>query len=52
MKKMLRDARVTFPFSPRLTQVGVVLTITQNDPSFLFPVAKYFDGKMKMHACL
>ena len=46
MLKMLRDARITFPFAPRLTQVGVALTISQNDPSFIFPVAKYFDDKM------
>ena len=49
---MLQDARITFPFAPGLTQVGVVLTITQNDPSFIFPIARYFDDKMQMHACL
>jgi len=46
LKKMLRYARITFPFAPRLTQVGVVLTITQNNSSFIFPFARYFDDKM------
>jgi len=45
-EKIPRDAHITFPFAPRLTQVGVVLTITQNDSSFAFLFVRYFDDKM------
>ena len=51
-EEILRDARITFPLVPRLTQVGVVLAITQNDSPFIFPFARYFDDKMQMHAFL
>jgi len=35
-EKILQDTCITFPLAPRLTQVGVVQTITQNDSSFIF----------------
>ena len=41
MWKIPRDARITFPFAPRFTQIGVVLTITQRNPSFILGVVKY-----------
>jgi len=51
-EKILQDVCITFPLAPRLTQVGVALTITQNDSSFIFQFAGSLDDKMHMHACL
>ena len=52
-EEMVRDACITLSLAPRFTQIGVALTINQNDPSFIFGVAKYSMMRCRcMHACL
>jgi len=49
---ILQKACNTFHLPLVLTQIDVVLTITQNDSLFIFRFAGSFDDKMQMHACL
>ena len=50
--KILQDTCINFPLAHTLTQVGAVLTITQNDYSFDFRFVGSLDDNMQMHACL
>ena len=51
-ENILQDTCISFSLVPRLTQVGAVLTITQNDSSFIFQFIGSLNDKMQMHACL
>ena len=50
-ENILQDTCIIFSLALRLTQVGAMLTITQNDSSFIFLFTGPLDDKMQMHAC-